>query len=84
MVHENNNDTQGAFFEVPAKHKGQKPILFERVESEPMARESLEDNAESPQFSHNGPNARRMMEKMGYDLTKRSGLSFGKERRTLL
>ena len=49
-----------------------------------MARESSEDNAESPQFSHNGPHARRMMEKMGYDLTKRFGLSFGKERRTLL
>ena len=40
MVHEKTNVTQGAFFEVPGKHKGQKPILFERIAIEPMACES--------------------------------------------
>jgi len=48
MVHEKTNDEQGAFFEVPAKHRGQKPILFWRIKPEPIARESLKDNAESP------------------------------------
>ena len=42
MVRENTSDTQGAFFEVPAKHKGQKPILFGRVESEAMTCEKVQ------------------------------------------
>jgi len=65
---------------VPAKRKGQKPILFGRIESEPVTRESLEDNPEFPQFSYYGPNVCRMMENMGYDQTKRSSLNFGQER----
>ena len=40
MVHEKTSNAQGAFFEVPAKHKSQKPILFERFESEPKTHES--------------------------------------------
>jgi len=83
MVRENTSDTQGAFFEVPAKHKGQKPILFGRFESEPMTRESSEDNDES-QFYHCEPSAHHMIEKMGYNLTKRPDLNFGKGRWTLL
>jgi len=54
MVHEETNDAQAAFFEVPAKHKSQRPILFGKFESEPMARESSEDTVESPQFFHYG------------------------------
>jgi len=84
MVHEKTSDRQGAFFEVSAKHKSQKPILLGRIEPEPMACESSEDNAKSPQFSHYGSNACRMMEKMGYDLTKKSSLNFGEGKRTLL
>ena len=84
MVHEKTSDPQGAFFEVSAKYKSQKPILFGRFESEPITRESSEDNNKSPQFSHYSPSAHYMIEKMGYNLTKRSGLNFGKERRTLL
>ena len=48
MVHEKTNDAQGAFFEVPAKRKGQKLILFERIEPEPVTHESSEDDPESP------------------------------------
>ena len=48
MVHEKTSDTQGAFFEVPAKYKGQNPILLGRFESEPMTHESSEDKDESP------------------------------------
>jgi len=48
MMHEKTSDAQGALFEVPAKHKGQKPILFRRIESEPMTRESSKDDFESP------------------------------------
>ena len=69
---------------VPATRKGQKPILFGRIKSELMYREDSESENESPQFSHYEPNVLRMMEGMGYDLTKSSGLNFGKGRRTLL
>ena len=48
MVHENISDAQGAFFDVPTKRKGQKPFLFERIESEPVTRESSKDNPEPP------------------------------------
>jgi len=54
MVHEKISDVQEAFFEEPTKHKGQKPILFERFESKPMTNEISEDDFESPQFSHYG------------------------------
>ena len=84
MVHEKTSDAQGTFFEVPAKRKDQKPILFGRIEPEPVIHESSKDNPEPPQFSHYGPNACRMIENMGYNLMKRSGLNFGQGRRTLL
>jgi len=77
MMCEKTSDAQGAFFEVPAKRKGQKQILFERIESEPVTRESSEDNPESPQFSHYGPNAYYLMENMGYNMMKRLVLNFG-------
>ena len=83
MVHEKTGDAQGAFFEVTAKYKGHKLILFGRLESEPMTRESSEDDFESPQFSHYGQNSHRMIENMGYDLPKKSVLNFGKGRQTL-
>ena len=40
MTQERVNDAYGAFFEVPAKRKGQKPILFGRIESKLMDYES--------------------------------------------
>jgi len=83
MVRENISDVQGSFFEVPAKHKGQKSIFFGRIESEPVIREDSESKVEPPIFSHYEPNVLRMMENMGYDLIKKSGLNFGKGRRTL-
>jgi len=84
MVRENISDVQGSFFEVPAKHKGQKSIFFGRIESEPVIREDSESEVEPPIFSHYEPNVLRMMENMGYDLMKKSGLNFSKGRRTLL
>ena len=83
MVHEKTSDAQGAFFEVLAKRKGQKSILLRRIESEPVTHESSKDDPESPQFSYYKLNACRMMENMGYDLMKRSGLNFGQIRQTL-
>jgi len=50
MVHEKISDVQGVFFEVPAKHKGQKPILLGIFESEPMTEKISEDDS-SPQNS---------------------------------
>jgi len=57
MVREKTSDAQGAFFDVPAKHKGQRPIQFRRIESELVTCENSEDDLESPQFSHYGPSA---------------------------
>jgi len=65
---------------VPAKRKGQEPILCGRIESELMTRESSKDDLESPQFSHYGPNACHMMENIRYKLMKRSNLKFGQGR----
>ena len=49
-----------------------------------MSREDSKSENESPQFSYYDPNVLRMMENMGYDLTRGPGLNFGKGRRTLL
>jgi len=75
---------QGSFFEVPARRKDQKLILFGRVKSKSMTCEDSESKTELPQFSHYESNLFRMMENMGYDLTSGPGLNFGKGRRTLL
>jgi len=69
---------------VPARRKGQKPILFRQIKSELMSREESESENELPQFTHYEPNVLRMIESMGYDLTNGPELNFGKGRRTLL
>jgi len=69
---------------VPARLKGRKPILFERIKSELMPCEDSESENESPQFAYYEPNVLRMMENMGYDLANGPGLNFGKGRKTLL
>ena len=48
LVREMISDAHKALFEVPAKRKGQKSILFGRIESEPITCESSGDNSESP------------------------------------
>jgi len=78
------SDAQESLFMVPAKCEGQRPILFGRVESKSMTQESSESDDEPWQLSHYEPNVLRMMENMGYDLTRSPGLNFGKGRRTLL
>jgi len=83
MTHEKENNAHGAFFKVSGKYKGQKLILFERIESETMTRESSEDDFESLQFFHYGQNSHHMMEKMEYNLTIRSGLNFDKGKQAL-
>jgi len=84
MVHEKISDARKALFEVLVKQKGQKPILFERIESEPIAYKSSGGGSESPLFFHYGKKSRHMMERMGYNLTKGSGLNFDKGKRALL
>ena len=78
------SDAQGSLFMVPARRKGQRSILFGRVESKLMTREDSESEDKSPQFSHYEPNVLRMMENIGYNLTSGPDLNFGKGRRTLL
>ena len=80
IVHEKTSDAQGAFFEVPTKHKGQKLIQFVRIESEPMTDERSDEDPESPQFSHYEPHACRMIENIGYDRMKYFVLNFGQGR----
>ena len=65
MVYEDISNVQGSFFEVPAKHKGQTPILFGRIESESVILEDSESEVEPRQFSQYEPNVLRMMENMG-------------------
>ena len=77
-------NAQESIFMVPARRKGQKLILFGRITSTPMSREESGGEEEPPQFGHYEPNTLRMMKSMGYDLTSRPGLNFGKGRRTLL
>ena len=84
MVCEERSDEQGAFFKVPSTRKGQKPILFGRVEPGPANREISEEDDEPPQFTQYGQNAHYIMGRMGYDLAKGPGLNFGKGRRTPL
>jgi len=76
-------DVQESLFMVPARRKGQEPILFGRIKSELMSRKNSESENESSQFSHYEPNVLRMMENMGYDLPNGPGLNFSKGRRTL-
>ena len=47
MVLEKIGGIYNAFFKVLAKRKGQKPILFWRIETEPVDYESSEGNSES-------------------------------------
>jgi len=84
MVQETAEEIYEAFFNVPARYKGQKPIFFGLFKPEPMTRESSEDSSKSPQFSHYGQNPHRMMKKKGYDLAKWSGLNFNKGKQALL
>ena len=69
---------------VPARRKGQKLILFGRVESKSMTYEDSESENESSQFSQYKPNVLRMMENMGYNLTSGLGLNLAKEENTTL
>jgi len=84
MMYQGISDVQGSLFKVPVRRKGQRPILFERVESKSITREGSESKNEPPQFFHYEPNVLRMMENMGYDITSGHGLNFGKGRRILL
>ena len=59
------SDAQESLFMVPAKREGQRPILFERVESKSMTRKDSESENEPPQFSHYEPNVLKMMETWG-------------------
>jgi len=84
MVYQSVSDAQGSFFEVPARRKDQKLILFGRVEFKPTTCEDSKSETELPQLSHCESNVLRMIENMGYDLTSGPSLNFGKGRRTLL
>jgi len=76
-VYQSISDAQGSFFEDQVRRKGQKLILFGRVESKPTTYENSKSETEPPQFSHYEPNVLRMMENMGYDLTSGADLNFG-------
>ena len=83
-TYQDNGDAQKSVFLVPARRKGQRPILFGRISSEPTPYEESEGEEEPPQFNHYEPKTLKMMKRMGYDLINRPGLNFGKGRRSLL
>ena len=83
-TYHDDGDAQGSSFMVPARQKGQRPILFGRIMSEPTPHEESEGEEEPPQFNHYEPRTFKMMKRMGYDLASRPGLNFGKGRRSLL
>ena len=68
LVYQGVSDAQGSLFKVSVRCKGQRPILFGRVESKSMTYEDSERETEPLQLSHYEPNVLRMMENMGYDL----------------
>ena len=80
MTDERKGDAHGTFFKVPARRKGQKPILFGRIEPKPVIFESSGGDSDSLQFFQYGSKSHHMMKRMGYDLTKKSDLNFGKEK----
>jgi len=84
MTYDRMNESQGACFKVPAKHEGERPILFGRIESKPSTHESSKDDLNPQQLFRYSVTAHRIIERMGYDLIKSPGLNFGKGRRTLL
>lgn len=76
---------KGVVFVVPPRRPDQHPITFWRVESwsDPNLGDDNDSQA-SPQFELYEPNFHKMMRKIGYDLTSKQGLNFGKGRRNLL
>ena len=54
-------DAQKAFFEVPSKKKGQKPICLGKVKSTPLRRGSSEEDDGVPQFHYHEPNSIHLM-----------------------
>jgi len=80
LVREKIGGSHNSFFEIPAKRKGRKPILFGRIEIETIACESSRGNSESPQNFNYGQKSSHMMERIGYDFNKELGLNFGKEK----
>jgi len=84
MAYQSVSKAQGSFFEVLARCKGQKLILFGRVKSKPMTCEDSESETELPPFSYYESNVLRMMGNMKCELTSGPGLNFGKGKRTLL
>ena len=52
IIRETIEDAHRALFEVPAKWEGQKPIVFGKFKSKPIACESSGGSSESPHFLH--------------------------------
>lgn len=76
---------KGVVFEVPTQRLYQHTIIFGRVESRPNENPDNEiDDQVSLQFGHYEQILHRMMKKMGYELTLKKRLNFGKGRRSLL
>ena len=51
-IYQNVSDVQESFFEVPARYKDQKLILFGKIESKPITYEDSESETELSQFSN--------------------------------
>lgn len=78
-------DLKGIVFEVSPQRLDQPLTIFGRVESLPDPYISTDnDDQASPCFKLYKPNSRQMIRKMGYDLTFKQDLNFGKGKRNPL
>lgn len=65
-------DAEGAFFKVPARKKQQKPIFFERYETEPKVLEPPEVEEVSMEIFKPYPKISCMMKNIGYNFKRTS------------
>ena len=79
LVCEKIRSAHDALFEVLARRKGQKPILFGRTKTEPVSCESSGGNSESLQFFHYALKSRQMIERMGMISPRNQALISKKE-----
>src|SRR5436853_7836632 len=73
----------GAFFEVPARRRKQKPLYFGRCHDKIRTSVSADIETHAPEFSHYDPNAHLIMRHWGYDFEKKPGLNYGKGLKSL-
>ena len=74
-------DSHGSTFIVPPTKANQQPITFGKIQPRAYILGDSEEELPPPQFYHYSRTSRKIMERMGYNLSQGDGLNFGKGRR---